>query len=422
MRKLLLLLLSFGWITQGLLADENQVTSEESQGDIVVFQGKKKIKADGRRYTYALAKGDKVLLKFSTEKEKKLKNVRVMDFNAQSIIWEKNNIEQGNYTIDINKESIYCFDFFAKSMGSRKVSIDIVRVPGAKKDFNTAYMKYNTYAPKEVIYSIDSMIGYKEPVVTKQDIKIFNKYYYQNVELFNHHKQILGQGGIHNSQGVGYSLAIDPAKVPQNAKFKCYTYTLSSVLGGAKHWAIADAAVSAGALFLSPAASFAAHGAMGIIGPEPGNEPLQYYMSNRESDIRIVKEIYSLYNEGRKATNTIKDGIGEVAGVFSGKAKDAVKGTKVKSYGEGDLSFNQKGKITNMFVSSATPPMAKYFIMGNPDVGQARNTDMNASVIYYAPTFRNVKADIFSYELNVETLEKTKTAHTKTSIFGSIND
>jgi len=422
MKNLLMILLGFLCTGQVVFANTRNLAIDESQNGIVVFQGKKKVNSFGLKLSYAFAKGDQVVVKFSTEKGKNLKNVRITDIHGEKVLWNLNNSANGNSDVKINAEGVYAIEFKAKGMGGRDVTIDIVRIPGSVKEYNTAWMKYNTYTPKEVTYSVDSMIGYKAPVVIKKDIKIFNKYYYQNVELYSYDKQILGQAGMHNSQAVGYPMAIRPDQVPQGAKFKCYTYSLSSVLGGAKHWAIADIAVSVGALFLSPVGAFAAHGAMGLIGPEPGNEPVQYFMSNRQSDINVVKEIYSPYNEGRKATNIIKDGIGEAVGVFSGGAKDVVKGTKVKSYSESDLSYNQKGKVTNLFVSTARPPIAKYFIMANPELSQAKNTKMNGSAIFYAPTYRTVKADELYYEVQTVPLQKSKTDMIKTEVFGTIKN
>ena len=247
-----------------------------------------------------------------------------------------------------------------------------------------------------------------------------DKYLYQNVEFYYLKKQILGQGGVHNSQAKGYSMNIDPNKVPKNGKLKGYTYSLSSKIGGAKHWAIADITVSVGALFLSPAASFAAHGAMALIGPQPGNEPVQYFLSNRQSDLKVVREIYSLYNKGRKASNIAKDKAAAVARKISNAAANKILKTKVKYWTEGDLSFTQKGKVTNLLMYSATAPKNKWFIMGNPDIGQAKNVKLRGSAIYYAPTYKNLRVKEYFYGVKSEKLEKSKIQTSKTISYGSI--
>ena len=426
MRKKLLLLLigitSIAFISnaQAKIDREGEGGTLPADGSIFVFQGKQKIRSTGVKYSFAYAKGDKVVLKYTTNKNKKLKEVWFANAQGQKL-WSQTKPTSLTKEFSINKEGVYTIGLFAKGMGARDTEIEIIRKQGSTKQYNTAWMVYKKYTPKEVKYTVDSMIGYKEPVITQDTFKVFDKYLYQNVELYSLSKQILGQAGIHNSQAKGYSMNIDPNKVPKSGKFKGYTYSLSSKIGGAKHWVIADVTVTVGALFLSPAGSFAAHGAMALIGPQPGNEPVQYFMSNRQSDIKIVREIYSPYNDGRKATNTVKDGIGSgLKAIGLGKAGNAVKGTKVKSYNEGHLSFNQKGKVTNLLMYSATAPKNKWFIMANPEYTQAKNVKLKGSAIYYAPTYKNLKVKEYFYDAKTTKLEKSKIQTSKTISYGSI--
>jgi hypothetical protein len=161
---------------------------------------------------------------------------------------------------------------------------------------------------------------------------------------------------------------------------------------------------------------------MAIIGPQPGNEPVMYYISNRESDIDEVKEIFRPYNDGRKITNAYKEGIGNLVGLVSDKGKDAVQDTKVKVKNEGDLDFNQKGKVTNLLMYSALPPVNKWFIMANPEYTQAKNVKMHGSAIYYAPTYKNVPAKEYFYELKTVPVEKSILEYSKSVTFGSIKN
>ena len=420
-KKLLLLfigILSISTISYAQSKIDGEVTTNPD--GITVFQGTKRISSYGHKFTFAYAKGDKILLKFSTEKDKKLKYIYLTPIEGGRRIWQQEKVASFNGVITIPKEGVYVFEFKAKGMGARNTTIEIIRKTGSQPNFNTAWLQYNTYTTKDVSFTVDSMLGYKPAVINKDTIKVFDQYLYQNVELYNLHKQILGQAGIHSSQAKGYPMAIDKNKVPKNGKLKGYTYSLSSNIGGAKHWVIADITVSVGAMFLSPAAGFAAHGAMALIGPQPGSEPVQYFMSNRKSDIEILREIYSPYNDGRKATNAAKEGIGNLVGLVSGDAKDAVKGTKVKEYHESDLSFNQKGKVTNMLIYSAKEPKASWFIMANPEYTQAKNVKLKGSAIYYAPTYKNVISKEYVYELETQKLEKTTKQYSKTVTFGSV--
>lgn len=415
-RYIQLLLITLLANTAGKVCAQDMIMPNDR---IPIYQGMKKINSDGYSLWYALAKGDKVLIHFKTRSGKKIKAVMVKDMYGK-VYWNAVNLPEGTKEISIEKEGVYNFIFDAKSMGARDTEIKISRQNNKEELYNPAWFKFNNYTTSIVEYEVDSMIGYKDPILSQKEFKVFDKYLYESVELFKHSKQLLGQAGVHNSQGVGYNLAIDETKIPKTGKLKGYTYSVSSVLGGAKHWKIAEITVTAGALFLSPAASFAAHGAMGLVGPQPGNEPVQYYMSNRKSDIKVVKEIYSPHNQGRLGTNLAKDGIGEIAGFFHDDAKDAVKGTKVKAYSERDLSYNEKGKVTNLFMFSATPPTSKYIIMANPEYTQAKNTKMNANAIYYAPSYKLVKAEQKFFEMDYVTVPKKKLKTEYKASYGSI--
>ena len=222
-------------------------------------------------------------------------------------------------------------------------------------------------------------------------------------------------------------MAINSSLVPKDAKFKCYNYSLNATLGGQKHWAIAELTSQIGgaaaSIFLTPAAGFAVHGSMALIGPSPNRAPVMYYMSNRESDIKTVGEMKSNTNKGKGAVNTVTGGVSKVVGLFSGSAANAVKNaTKIDTKGEGDLDFTQKGNVTNLFVTSAIPPTEKYFIMTNSYLAHAKNIHLSATALYYVPTFFTVKAQQEDYDLKTVQVQKEETKVTKTTTYVSIND
>lgn len=403
-----------------LLGITTALSAQTNEG-IVVFQGKFTIDSNGKKFSFAYAKGDRIELKYTTEKNKKLKEVWFADAQGKKL-WVQNKPASLTKEFVINKEGVYSFGLVSKLMGSRETELEIIRYPGQQKDFNTAWMPYYSSKQEIIKYNADSAIGYKKPIENIEKIKVFDKYLYQNVELVNYKSQILAQMGFHNSQAKPFKLGINPNKVPKNAKLKGYTYSLSSVMGGKKHWAIADVTVSAGALFLSPAGAFAAHGAMAIIGPQPGNEPIQYFLTDNEADLKVIREIYSPHNTARGVTNLYKDGVGELAGIFSDKAKNAVKGTKVHVYNEGELHYNQKGKVMNMLVFSATSPEKDLMILANPDYTHAKNVKLKASAIYYAPKYSIVKAKKYFYDLDKISLSKTAEKHTRIASFKSITE
>lgn len=408
------------WIALVLfLGTAFMLKGQPNEEGIIVFQGVHTIDSDGRKYSFAYAAGDKVVLKYTTEKDKKLKEVWFANADGKKL-WQDDKPASQTKTFTIDKEGVYTFGLYAKGLGARLTEVEIIRKPGKQQAYNTAWMPFYSAKAEPVKYSVDSAVGYKQPVVEFENLKVFDRYLYKNVEFVEYKSQILAQMGIHNSQAKPFKLGIDESKVPKNAKLKGYTYSLSSVMGGKSHWAIADVTVTVGALFLSPAGAFAAHGAMAIIGPQPGNEPIQYFLTDHESDLKVIREIYSPHNVARGVTNVYKDGVGELAGLFSGKAKKAVKGTKVHVYNEGQLHYSQKGKITNMLVFSATPPDKELMILANPDYTHAKNIKLKGSAIYYAPKYKTVKAKKYFYDLNKVTNPKSTIKYTRIVDYSSI--
>ncbi|SDX62275.1 hypothetical protein SAMN05444411_10772 [Lutibacter oricola] len=404
-----------------LHAQQDQPNTNEA----IIYQGKKHINSEGKKFSFAFDKNDKIKLAFKTEKGKKLKTVTVKNIFGKTI-WKSENSFEINQEIAIPTEGVYTFEFKAKSMGSRDVFINISRA--SNKLYNPAWTNFNTYKKELVNYKVDSMVGYKEPIAAKKEFKVFDRYLYQNIETFNFHSQVLGQWGKHKSQAKGYDLGIDKNLIPRNGKFKGYTYSINSTIGGAKHWVIADVTVSVGALFLSPAASFAAHGAMALVGPQPGNEPIQYFISNRHSDINVVKEIYSPSNNIKKGADKVVGGGkkigGAIVGAFNKKAGKKISGggTGIKSYSENDLSYTQKGKVTNLFIYSSKPYPNEWFIVANPERTQAKNIHMEANAIFYAPIFKKLFANELTYDLETIEVPKTTYQYFKSTTYSSIKN
>lgn len=291
---------------------------------------------------------------------------------------------------------------------------------------NTAFRKHNIYTPELVKFKVDSAIGYQSAAYNMQEFKVFNKYYFQNVSLFSHKSQVKGNLALDGNHVKGYPLAIKPELVPADAKLKSYTYSLNSVLGGQQHWRIAELTAQIGgtaaSIFLTPAAGFAVHGTMALIGPSPSNAPVLYYMSNRHSDIKTVGEIKSNYAKAATVSNTAVGLVSAGLGFFSDKAAKKVDKLKVDTKDEGDLDFTQKGNVTNLFVSSAIPPTEQYFIMTNSYVAQAKNISLNGTALYYFPTHFTVRAQEEDYKLKTTQIQKEETKINKRTNFVSIND
>ena len=89
-KKLLLLfigILSISTISYAQSKIDGEVTTNPD--GITVFQGTKRISSYGHKFTFAYAKGDKILLKFSTEKDKKLKYIYLTPIEGGRRIWQQ---------------------------------------------------------------------------------------------------------------------------------------------------------------------------------------------------------------------------------------------------------------------------------------------------------------------------------------------
>lgn len=393
--------------------------------DIPVFQGFVELDKDGRSMSYAFASGDKVLVKIETEKKREIRSARLTNLNGD-LIWSRDNSASFEAEIPINGEGIYTLTLEKKGLFNQKVGIDIVRKSGSATGFNPAFRKQNSYIAEKVSFKVDSAVGYQSAAYSMQEFKVFNKYYFQNVNLFSIKSQVKGNLALDGNHVKGYPLAIKPELVPKDAKFKSYTYSLNSVLGGQQHWRIAELTAQIGgtaaSIFLTPAAGFAVHGTMALIGPSPSNAPVLYYMSNRHSDIKTVGEIKSNYTKAANVSNTTVGLISTGLGFFSDKAAKKVDKLKVNTKDEGDLDFTQKGNVTNLFVNSALPPSEQYFIMTNSYVAQAKNISLNATALYYFPTFFTVRAQQEDYLLKTVQLNREATKINKITNWISITD
>jgi hypothetical protein len=389
-----------------------------------VYQGNIELDKNGRSFSFAFAQGDKVLIKLQTGKKKQVRNVRLTTLSGNPV-WSKDNASTFEEEISLSSEGVYTISVEKKGLFDQTIGLDIIRKPGAVADFNPAWTKQNRYIGENVTFKVDTAVGYQSAVQNEIEMKVFNKYYYQNISLYSYGDQVKGNLAVDGNHVQGFPMAIDPNKVPKDAKFKCYTYSLSSVLGGQKHWAIAQLASQIGgtaaSIFLTPAAGFAVHGAMALVGPAPNKAPVMYYMSNRQSDIKTVGEIKSNTGKAKDVANTVTGGVSKVIGLFSDDAAKTVKNaTELDTKTEADLDFTQKGNVTNLFVNSAIPPTEKYFIMTNSYLMQAKNINLNATALYYAPSFFTVKAKEEVFNLKKAQMDKTETKYAKTTEYVSI--
>lgn len=363
--------------------------------EIVVFQCEKEISGT-EAFSFAFEKGDIITINLSVDKDKKLKNIVLKQYNG-NIIW---NVEKSSSFLKeykTNSQGIYTVELSETGMGNKMVHLEILRKPANNTPFNTAYMSKNVVTAETFQFNVDSAIGYKTPVIIEKELKVFDKYIYSEYVFNKKNGQILG-----NLDGKCTALVefkMDGNKLPDYARIKSFNYSLESKLGGAKHWQIVEvgSSVAAGvsSLFLSPAAGFAITGGMVFIAPCEDYNTTMCFISNRKDDQWVAREIY-----------------------FSGSVDRIYKKvTNNKKYNESNMDYNQKGQIANLMVSSALPPTYPYFVMANSYTNQARNWWFKSSAIYYLPKYKLVKAAERFNELNTISVSKSITRYSNKTVY-----
>jgi len=379
--------------------------AQQNIESVLVFQGNVKVGTSGETFSHYFAKGDQVKIDFSTEKDKDLKSGSLSQMNGGKL-WSMEDKASGNAEVKIKEEGVYTLKFEGKFLGRRMVRLDISRKPASpdRRLLNTAWETAHFYDSTLVEYQIDSLLdGYNVSVVGMDTFEIFDRYLYQKIPAFDTEKQLLGQYGAHKSQAASYKLKTEKLMTPptEDAFFDHYYRTLNSKIGGKSHWDVARIGVTAGAMFLSPAGAFAANGAMGVMGPQPGNEPVQYFMSYNKSDINRVKEIYSPSGKAKNFVNMLAD-------------KDQLN--------EGNLTFDQKGKVTNLYFKDGGYPGSEWLIIANPDRAQAKNTKLSAGAVWAAPTFSKVMAEETSFRVKKTKVDRSKMKYTRKSFPVRVQD
>lgn len=88
---------------------------------------------------YGFAKGDKIILNYTEERGKKLKNFEVLEYNGSNIYSDFNVVSINNKELTIKKTGIYIFKFESTSLARRICKFKIDRIPVSEDlvSFNT---------------------------------------------------------------------------------------------------------------------------------------------------------------------------------------------------------------------------------------------------------------------------------------------
>lgn len=336
-----------------------------SQEALNVFAGKCK-GYDTKPFviSFAFAQGDTVLFDYRTEKMYQEVSVSSAEFKYVYKATKTDSLV--NYKFVVPCKQVYTFKFTGRKLKSRWVEVLIRRIPASAKTryYNTAVTKQYLPNTRSVILDYDSIVSTAvESKITTVDV--FDKYIHQSVAMKESSFQLLAaMAGTKATKQLAFSAPVAP-DVP-NVRFKYWSYTVSSKLGGAKHWQMAEIGSSVALSFACPAAGAAAGLLMDKMGPQEGGEPSDFFIAMDKHSADVVNRKFGRWD-----------------------AND-----KVKLY--------KLGSMTSIYGISG---VEKGFnmVMVNHSLAKAKNIKLEISALYYAPYFRQVNAEEITVTPIIET-------------------
>ncbi|PWE00654.1 hypothetical protein [Marinilabilia rubra] len=343
-----------------------------------VFKGRIQVSNTTHFLQYAFHKGDVVVLDVKTEK-RKLDFIKFLDQDG-NVLGKKESFEElEGFEVQIPETGVYDFQIKGRGLSSRDTRVNISRKPGksGKELFNPAFVKETVYDTTEVTYACDTVVGNLPAKFEEVELSVFDKYLYETRDFVDESFQLKGNLANDYSRHFNYKVA----KEIDGVKMKSFTYTITSKVGGAKHWKLASIGTSVGTMFVNPAAGYALNHMMGMMGPQAGGEPTMVAFSKNESDAAVIKKMADGKNRAKSAVsgllNTVSGGaVGEKAEDTSGELKGVYQLSNATTHSGQHYGLMEDGTI----------------ILTNADPHKAKNVRLNISGIYYAPLYRKVKA------------------------------
>lgn len=344
-----------------------------------IFRGYIEITNDTHIYQFGLHKGDLVIVDMETDK-RKIDQFEVLTKETRVVARRSKIDELKGYKFRIPESSVYDFKFTGRGLAHRNALVTIKRQAGREgpQVMNPAFSKETRYDTTEVVYQCDTVVGTLPAVVEKVDLELFDRYIYQTKEFLNESFQLKGSLSDDYVRHFTYKVPEPEEGVNQ----KGFSYTVTSKIGGEKHWQLAKIGVSVGAMFVNPAVGFASSHMLDLMGPQPGGEPSMLLFSSHAGDADLVKEVLNgqslLESGGKQILNSLSDGkLGGEVSTPSGEFQGAIQLSMITSqYG---LHYHGLKEGT--------------LILGNFDPAKAKNAKISLSAIQSAPLYRKVKSE-----------------------------
>jgi hypothetical protein len=351
----------------------------QAQKTQTIFRGYIEITNDTHVFQLGLHKGDLIMVDLETDK-RKIDQFEVVTKKTRVVARRSKIEELEDYKFRIPESSVYDFKFTGRGLARRNALVTIKRQAGSDGPelMNPAFVKETLYDTTEVVYQCDTVVGTMPAVTEQVELELFDRYVYQTKEFLNESFQLKGSLSSDYERHFTY-------KVPEPAEglsHKGFSYTVTSKIGGEQHWKLAKIGVSVGAMFVNPAAGFAAEHMMDLMGPQPGGEPSLLMFSKYPEDAALVREMLSaqanIKNKGGELLHNVSGGrLGQSNSGVSGEFKGLFQlGAVTSQYG---LHYNSLKECT--------------LILGNYDPAKAKNVKLSLAAIQSAPLYRKVKSE-----------------------------
>lgn len=283
-KKICLLLLVF--VTSHLYASDNQPVLL-TERDITV-KSKEPV-----QISYAMMKGDKARLIFTSRKDKSLDRLVILS-DGKEIYSGKDLKPSQTIDVMVPENSFVNFSFYSNS-GSNDYSIRIERIAASADNllFNTAIQKYKKYDTLRYEYYIDSVVGFTEPQKKAKNFRVVTGVEYESRKIEEKKHKINGQG----LRGVLITKPADTLKEgDKELVFIGYQLIITSAASEDKMWKYIGMGIDLGTLALSlampvagTAGGLAVNTAFEMIGPQPNGEPVYYALMPNAAELEKFK-------------------------------------------------------------------------------------------------------------------------------------
>jgi hypothetical protein len=260
-----------------------------------IFVGEQDFTANSKEATvlcYWFAKGDKIILNFSTNKDRELNRLYIFTSKRETLFDQSDLRSQTITIVNSGEDQFINFAFYGPSLG-RQVNAKIERVPDSseKEFFSTNRQLLKEYKREVFTYEIDSVVGMAPVERTPVKFEVFEDSYFVQEKLEEKKYKINGGG----NRRFSVNAPADRTWIQDGDTkrlFACYQVVITAGAADNKFWKYAKLGVDIGTLGLNLAfpiagtvAGIGINAAFDMYAPQPGGEPILFILSTEKESI-----------------------------------------------------------------------------------------------------------------------------------------